>query len=100
MNQEELLQIITAFNRDIVGPLLTILLLGTGLYFTLRLRFVQRHYFAAFKHLLKSRGAKADKAKGMTPFQALMTSIASQVGTGNIVGVTTAIVAGGPGAVF
>jgi AGCS family alanine or glycine:cation symporter len=100
MNQEELLRLVTALNRDILGPLLTVVLLGTGLFFTFRLGFVQRHFGRAFRYLFKSKGAKANSRDGMTPFQALMTSIASQVGTGNIVGVTTAIIAGGPGAVF
>jgi AGCS family alanine or glycine:cation symporter len=100
MSQDAILEFFTVLNRDYIGPLLALLLLGTGLFFTFRLRFVQRHYFQAFKHIFKGAGKKASDKEGMSPFQALATSIASQVGTGNIVGVTTAILAGGPGAVF
>jgi AGCS family alanine or glycine:cation symporter len=99
MNQAKLLEIVSVLNQDYVGPLLAVILLGTGLYFTFRLRFIQRYYLRAFKLLFSGKG-KASKKEGMSPFQALSTAIASQVGTGNIVGVSTAIVAGGPGAIF
>jgi AGCS family alanine or glycine:cation symporter len=99
MNQAKLLEIVSILNQDYVGPLLAVILLGTGLYFTFRLRFIQRYYLRAFKLLFSGKG-KASKKEGMSPFQALSTAIASQVGTGNIVGVSTAIVAGGPGAIF
>lgn len=82
---------------------LAILLVGTGLWFTFNLGFIQLRGFkkgwnAVFGGMLKKTG-KADK-EGMTSFQALATAIAAQVGTGNIVGASTAIAAGGPGAIF
>ena len=88
--------------RDFVwGPYLLIpLLLATGLFLTLRLRGLQ---FTKLWHSLylglvvrKERGAEGD----ISHFQALMTALAATVGTGNIVGVATAIAAGGPGALF
>ncbi len=101
MNQQELLHAITNFNGNWVGPILAVLLLGTGLYYTVRLGFVQRYFLEAIKRLLGKGGeGKVSKSEGMTAFQALATSVASQVGTGNIVGVATALVMGGPGALF
>lgn len=77
--------------------ILVILLIGAGLYFTFRTRFVQvRH----FKEALKISTEKATDKNSTSSFQALMVSTASRVGTGNVVGVTGAILAGGPGAVF
>ena len=79
------------------------LLCGAGLYFTLRLRFVQvRKFGLAVKYTfgqLSFSGAKAGK-DGMSSFQALATAVAAQVGTGNVVGVATALTMGGPGALF
>lgn len=101
MRQNELLQVVTEFNGNWVGPILAVLLLGTGLYYTLRLGFIQRYFPTAIRQLLGKGGeGKASKSEGMTAFQALATSVASQVGTGNIVGVSTALVMGGPGALF
>ena len=79
------------------GPPLLVLLLGTHLYYTVRLKFVQRHLFTAFGVLLER-----DKSiKGnVSPFAALAVALASTIGTGNIVGVATAVCLGGPGAVF
>lgn len=82
---------------------LLFLLCGTGIYFTLRLKFVQiRRFPAAFKAVfgnIKLNGAQADK-EGMSSFQSLATAVAAQVGTGNIAGAATAIASGGPGAIF
>ncbi|MCZ6478295.1 MAG: sodium:alanine symporter family protein [Gemmatimonadetes bacterium] len=82
------------------GPPLIVLLVGTGLYLTLLLRGLQ---FRQLKHSLwlalvkrREEGAEGD----ISHFQALMTALAATVGTGNIVGVATAIAAGGPGALF
>jgi len=80
------------------GGFSIILLVGTGLVLTLGTKFVQfRKLGFAFK-LLFSKDIHGDG--DVTPFQALMTSLSATVGTGNIAGVATAIVAGGPGAVF
>ena len=82
---------------------LLILLVGTGLYFTLRLRFVQvRRFGEGMRRLFGGfslRGKAAGK-DGMSSFQALTTAVAAQVGTGNITGCATALVSGGPGALF
>lgn len=88
-----------------IGPfsVLAILLIGTGVWFTIKTRFIQIRGFKksvdfVFGNMFKKEG-KADK-DGMSSFQALTTAIAAQVGTGNIVGASTAIAVGGPGAVF
>ncbi len=73
-------------------------LLAVGLFFTLRLGFLQFRYFPEmWRNVLQSR--EVDKS-GITPFQALCTSLASRVGTGNIAGVAVALYIGGPGAIF
>ncbi len=78
--------------------LLIYLLLGAGVYFTVRSRFVQiRYFFHAWKLLLGSRQTSANE---ISSFQALCTSLAAHVGTGNLAGVAIAIFIGGPGAVF
>jgi AGCS family alanine or glycine:cation symporter len=77
--------------------LLVPLLLAVGVYFTVRTRFTQvRLFFTSIKTLLERPSDK----QAMSPFQALMISTASRVGTGNIAGVSTAIIVGGPGAIF
>ena len=73
-------------------------LLAVGLFFTLRLGFIQFRYFPEmWRNVLQSR--QTDRS-GITPFQALCTSLASRVGTGNIAGVAIALYIGGPGAIF
>ena len=80
------------------GPWTMALLLGAGLFLTLRLRFVQlRHGRDAVRALVPSQ---ATGRGALTPFQAFMTALAASIGTGNIAGVATAVVSGGPGAVF
>ena len=82
---------------------LLVLLVGTGLYFTLRLRFVQvRRFVEGMRRLFGgfSLHGKAAGKDGMSSFQALTTAVAAQVGTGNITGCATALVSGGPGALF
>ena len=83
--------------------LLLFLLVGTGVFFTIRLRGVQLRRFGEGVHRVFGnftlRGKKADD-QGMSSFQALATAIAAQVGTGNITGCATALVSGGPGALF
>ncbi|MED4729052.1 sodium:alanine symporter family protein [Aneurinibacillus migulanus] len=86
---------------DIVwGPPLLILLVGTGIYLTFRLSFLQ---FIELPHALKlafSRNQDNSSKGDISHFQSLMTALAATIGTGNIAGVATAVVAGGPGAVF
>ena len=79
------------------GPPLLILLLGTHLFYTFRLLFIQRYLGTAFRLVMQ----KDDRLDGnVAPFAALAVALASTIGTGNVVGVATAIVLGGPGAVF
>ena len=75
------------------GPLL-LGLMGSHLYFTLRLRGVQRYTLRGIRYSLRREGT------GITSFGALTTSLAAAIGTGNIIGVATAVALGGPGAVF
>ncbi len=82
------------------GPPLLILLVGTGIFLTIRLSFLQ---FSALPYALKlAFSRKQDKTSegDISHFQSLMTALAATVGTGNIAGVATAVVLGGPGAVF
>lgn len=93
--------ILTGLNDLMYTYILIILLVGVGIYFTIRTRGVQ---FRLLKDGIKSVMEKAetgeDGQKKVSSFQALMISTASRVGTGNIAGIATAIAAGGPGAVF
>ena len=85
-------------NRLVWGIPLICLLLGTGIYFTCRLKFLQ---FAKLPLAFKLMMEKSDDTEGdVSSFQALCTALSSTIGTGNIVGVATAIIAGGPGALF
>ena len=100
---EFITQLVNQVNSLLWDELLIFLLCGTGIYYTLRLGFIQiRHFKSGFKALFSGislSGAKADK-QGMSSFQAVATAIAGQVGTGNLAGPATAIIAGGPGAIF
>ncbi|MCG7488703.1 sodium:alanine symporter family protein [Vibrio sp. Of14-4] len=90
--------LINLMNDLLWGSILVYLLVGVGVYFTVRLGFIQfRHFGHMFSVLKNSR--KADNA-GISSFQALCTSLAARVGTGNMAGVAVALTAGGPGAIF
>ncbi len=90
--------LINLMNDLLWGSILVYLLVGVGLYFTFRLSFIQiRHFGHMFMVLKNSR--RADKS-GISSFQALCTSLAARVGTGNMAGVAVALTAGGPGAIF
>jgi AGCS family alanine or glycine:cation symporter len=81
------------------GTWTILLLLGTGLFLTIRLRFVQIiHFKDAVKTMVPA--AQAGARGALTPFQAFMTALGASIGTGNIAGVATAVVTGGPGTVF
>ncbi len=85
------------WGNAIWGPPMIVLLLGTHVFLTVRLRFIQRYIGTAIKlSFRRSREGAGD----ISQFGALTTALASTIGTGNIVGVGTAIAAGGPGAVF
>lgn len=101
---EYLTKLVTDINSFLWGTYCLIpLLCGTGLYYTLRLNFVQiRKFGLAAKKVfggINLHGKRAGK-EGMSSFQALATAIAAQVGTGNLAGAATAIAMGGPGAIF
>lgn len=82
------------------GPGTLCLLLGTGIFLHIRLRFVPwRRLCLALRAALGGTGRRSEKG-GISPFSALMTALAATLGTGNIVGVSTALVAGGPGALI
>ena len=93
-----MLEILNAVDGFVWGPPLLLLLVGTGLWLTFRLRFLQVFNLGtALKLIFK---AKNDGDGDVNSFKALCTALAATVGTGNIVGVATAIKAGGPGALF
>lgn len=79
-------------------PLVIILLVGSGVYFTLNLRFVQIKYFRYGLNILISRQRKS--GQGISPLASFFLSTAMRVGPGNILGVTGAVSTGGPGALF
>lgn len=89
--------ILSAISSFLWGWPMIIMLLGTHLFLTFRLRFPQRHIFRAIKLSFQK---DKDAAGEVSQFGALMTALAATIGTGNIVGVGTAIALGGPGAVF
>ena len=89
--------IINAISSFLYSKLLVIMLIGTGLYFTVRARFPQ---LRLFRSACKAVMEKPEDDQSVSSFQALMVSTASRVGTGNIVGVSSAICIGGFGAVF
>jgi len=96
---ESLNTIVSQLGGIVWGPAMLVLLLGTGLWLTLSLGFIQVRYLPkALKLIL---GKSKDDADGeISPLQALTTALSATVGTGNIAGVATAIASGGPGAIF
>ena len=97
-----LLEIVQTINTYLSDYILVFLLVGVGLWYTIRTRFVQIRFFGeGMRRLFGSlslRGGRQER--GMSSFQAVATAIAAQVGTGNIVGSAGAILTGGPGAIF
>jgi AGCS family alanine or glycine:cation symporter len=89
--------IVTEGNDLLWSYILIVMLVGIGLYFTVRTKFVQVRLFGEMLRVLTD---KKDGANGVSAFQAFTISAASRVGTGNITGVALAIAIGGPGAVF
>ena len=102
MKMDALLKIVQTVNLYLSDYILIILLVGCGLYFTIRTRFVQIRCFGeGMRNVFGNFSMKGGKqASGLSSFQALATAIAAQVGTGNIVGACGAILIGGPGAIF
>lgn len=101
---ELLLKIVESVNGVLWGKnILLFLLVGTGVWYTFQLKFIQiRGFGEGFRRTfggLFKKGEKADK-DGMSQFQSLATAVAAQVGTGNLAGAATAIAVGGPGSIF
>ena len=96
----DLTRFLNQMGEYVWGPILLILLVGTGLYLTIRMGALQ---FSMLPHALKIAFSRKqdDKSPGdISQFQALMMALAATIGTGNIAGVATAVVLGGPGAIF
>ena len=100
--EQALLDVVVTINTYLSNYILIILLVGMGLYFTIRTRFVQFRCFGeGWRRLFGNFSLRGGSHGGsMSSFQALATAIAAQVGTGNIVGACGAILVGGPGAIF
>lgn len=92
-------KIVEVLNNIIWSPALIVLLVGTGLYFSIRTRFVQVRRIGLMARLLFVK-KQENGVRAMSSFQAFCVALSGRVGTGNIVGVATAIAIGGPGAVF
>ena len=98
-----MLEFVKSANGIMWSYVLLVILCGTGVYFTVRLKFIQVRKFGegcrlVFGHF-KLNGEKREHGE-MTPLQSLATAIAAQVGTGNLTGAATALISGGPGAIF
>ena len=100
--QSALLEVVSSINNYLSSYILVILLIAVGLWYTIRTRFVQVRCFGeGMRRVFGSLTLRGKRHKsGMSSFQALATAIAAQVGTGNIVGASGAILIGGPGAIF
>ena len=94
--------IVVKINEYLSSYILIVLLVAVGVWYSVKTRFVQIRYFGAgMKKVFGNLSLKGGKhEKGMSSFQALATAIAAQVGTGNIIGASGAILTGGPGAIF
>lgn len=96
---KELSNVISAIDDFVWGPVMLVLLVGTGIYLTFRMRFLTwRNLGYALKRTLSKEARTKSRGEGdVSPFSALTTALAATIGTGNIVGVATAMVSGGPG---
>ena len=99
---DTLLKIVQTINAYLSDYILIVLLVGVGLFYTIKTRFVQVRCFGeGWRKMFGNFSLKGGSGNGgMSSFQALSTAIAAQVGTGNIVGACGAILIGGPGAIF
>lgn len=100
---EQVYGIITTINGVLLNNFLVYLLLGIGIFFTIKLGFIQfRKLGKSFKITFGGLFKKSESVdeEGMSSIQSLLTAIAAQIGTGNLAGVATAMVQGGPGAIF
>ncbi|MFC1692189.1 alanine/glycine:cation symporter family protein [Candidatus Latescibacterota bacterium] len=92
--------ILIQLSEIVWGPVMVCLLVGTGLYLTIQLRFVQFRHFGHAIRCISGKYDHLEDAGDISHFQALATALSATIGTGNIAGVATAIAMGGPGAVF
>ncbi len=97
-------QIIETVDSIVWGPIMLVLLIGTGIFLTVKTGFLQ---FRKFGYMIKntvanifSKNQHEKDGSGVSPFQAVATAMAGTIGTGSIAGLSTAIVSGGPGAIF
>lgn len=97
---EKLESVVSSIDSFVWGPVMLILLVGTGVFLTIRLRFRTWRNLGYALHSVLSKEARTKKrgTGDVSPFSALMTALAATIGTGNIVGVATAMFTGGPGA--
>ena len=97
---EKLNEIVSAVDGFVWGPVMLVLLVGTGIFLTIRTGFLPwRNLGYALKSTLSKEARTKSRGTGdVSPFSALTTALAATIGTGNIVGVATAMVSGGPGA--
>lgn len=100
MTMEQLTKLIDQIDAFVWGPVMLILLVGTGVFLTIRLKFLTWRNLGYALHSVLSKEARTKKrgTGDVSPFSALMTALAATIGTGNIIGVATAMFAGGPGA--
>lgn len=97
---DALMAVLNSVSNFVWGPVMLVMLVGTGLYLTIGLRFFSfRNWLRAYKCLWEGRKHQSEHGE-VSPWNALMTALAADIGTGNIVGVATAIAIGGPGALF
>ncbi|GAA0127788.1 sodium:alanine symporter family protein [Methanococcus maripaludis] len=96
----DFVSLVNTVNSFVWGPYMLVLLLGTGIFLTLRLGFMQIHTLPYALKLAFSKNQDKTSEGDISHFQALMTALAATIGTGNIAGVATAYVLGGPGAIF
>ncbi len=99
---EQLEKVLSTIDDFVWGPVMLLLLVGTGIFLTIRTRFLGwRNLWFALKSGLGKEARKKERGTGdISPFSALTTALAATIGTGNIVGVATAMAAGGPGALI
>lgn len=97
---ERVNEIVGAIDSFVWGPVMLVLLVGTGIFLTVRLKFLPWRNLGYALHSVLSKEARTKKrgTGDVSPFSALMTALAATIGTGNIIGVATAMFSGGPGA--
>ena len=96
-----ILKIVASINTNLWNYILVFLLIGLGLFFTIKTKFVQIRCFGeGCRNVFGKMIDKSKNANGISSFQSFATAVAAQVGTGNIVGASGAILVGGPGAIF